>query len=303
MATTREKIAGEAQVGAVKFWATRATPQPTPRRIVQYGGVGVNGATTDDLGKDARTEILNATVDEDIYVDLDEIKDSADVVTCVHPLFGVFQGRLVDVTYDAGPDDMVDIVCTLIEHGDPANLFILNVTSTAAKKQSADSVFNDMSGDLDDLDDFPSDSGLPSAATGLSDGFSDFSAVMTAAQSGDALWAEAANAYTGLAEAGNVLIDAIDAVEDATDEMIGLVDSTYELIAEARGFVDAMEKQVSQVWQDFQVVNPLSLAEIALEFMGDASDEAIDTLLDRNPNLIDICAVPVGVSLSIPVPV
>ena len=107
MSETREKIAGEAQIGAVKFWATRATPQPTPRRIVEYGGIGVNGGQTEDLGKNARREILNATVDEIVYLDLDEIKNQAKVVTCVHPLFGVFQGRVLDVVPDAGPDPMV----------------------------------------------------------------------------------------------------------------------------------------------------------------------------------------------------
>jgi hypothetical protein len=301
MTSTREKLAGMAQIGSTKFWATSATPNPTPRRIAQYGGVGVEGATTDDLGQDARQEVLNATVDELVYLDLDQIKRAGDVVTCVHPLFGVFQGRLVDVTYTAAENDMVDIVCTLIEHGDPADLFILNVSTTAAKKQSADSVFDNISGDLDDLDDLPSSTGLPAAGQGLTSGYGNFSNVMTSAQSADALWTDVAAAYSEVADAANVLIDAVDAFEDATQVMTEMVDSTYELVNECRGFVDTMKNEVASVWQDFQVVHPLSLAEIALEIVGDASEETLDLLLDNNPTLIDINAIPVGVALSIPV--
>jgi len=295
----RSSIAGEAQIGSVKFWATRATPQSTPRRVVQYTGIGITGAVTEDLGRNARTEILNATVDETVYLDLDGIKNAGKVVTIVHPLFGVFEGRLVDVTYDAGPNDMVDIVCTVVEHGDPTDFFIIKVGTTASKKQSVDAVFADL--DLDELGDFPTSSGLPSAGAGLSNGYSNFSSVMSAVSAGDGLWADVSAAYSELAEAGNTLIEAVDAFEDATQEMIDMVDTTYELIDVARDYVDAMEKQVADVWQNLRIDTPLSLAEIALELVGDASEETIDLILDRNPTLIDICAVPIGVTLSIPV--
>jgi hypothetical protein len=301
MTTTREKIAGQAKIGPVKFWATRAAQQPTPRRIVQYSGIGVDGATTEDLGEDAHVEILNATVDETVYMSLLIIKQAADVVTCAHPLFGVFQGRLVDVTYDAGPDPMVDIVCTIIEHGEPADIFPLLATSTAAKKQSADSVFDDISGDLDDLDDMPSDSGLPAAAQGMSNGYANFTAMTSAVSQGNALWTDAAAAYTELSQAANVLVEAIETTADATQAMVDIVDSTYELLNEAWDFVEVMKNETAQVWQDFQVVHPLSLAEIALDIMGDASEETLDILLNNNPTLVDICAIPVGTALTIPV--
>jgi hypothetical protein len=298
MASIRESIAGMAQIGNVKFWATRATPQPTPRRVMQYTGVGVVGAVTEDLGRNARTEILNATVNEDVYLDLDQVKNAAKVVTCVHPLFGVFEGRLIDVTFDAGPDDMVDIVCTLVEHGDPSAIFIVTVNSTAAKKQSADSVFDDM--DLDGLDDFPTATGLPAAGQGLTGSYGNFSALMEAGPD-DTLWTEVAAGFNDLAESGNTLIEAIDGYADATQELVDMVDSTYELINIGREYVDAMERQVSDVWQSVKITHPLSVAEIALELVGNATEDTIDTILDRNPALIDICAVPIGTELSIPV--
>jgi len=301
MTTTREKIAGEAKIGSVKFWATRATPQPTPRRIAQYGGVGITGATTEDLGKDARVETLTATVDELVFLDLDQIKNTADIVTCVHPLWGVFQGRLVDVVPDAGPDPMVDIVCTIIEHGDPADLFILNIGSTAAKKQSTDATFDNISGDLDDLDDLPSSSGLPAAGQGMTGAFNNFSSMTSAVSAGDALWTDAAAAYTELSNAADVLIDAVDAYEDATQAMVDMVDSTYELVNDAFDFVQVMKDAVASVWQEFKVTSPLSLAKIALEIVGDATDETLDLLLNNNPGLVDICAIPPGTALSIPV--
>jgi len=35
--------------------------------------------------------------------------------------------------------------------------------------------------------------------------------------------------------------------------------------------------------------------------MGDDSEDAIDLILARNPTIIDLCAVPIGTQLSIPV--
>lgn len=299
MANLRETIAGQAQIGAVKFWATRTNPSPTPRRIVKYTGIGITGAVTEDLGRDARVEILNATVKKTVYLDLDGIKNAAKVVTCEHPLFGIFEGRLVDVTCDAGPSDMVDIICTLIEHGNPTDFFVIQADTTAAKKQSTKAAFDNLS--LNALNAYPTSSGLPSAGAGMASGYASFSAVTDAVDSGDGLWSDVSAVFDELAETGNALIETIDSFTDATQEMIDMVDTTYELIATAREYVDAMEKQAGDVWQLLQVTTPLSLAEIALELAGDDSEETISLILGRNPTLIDICAVPIGVELSIPV--
>ena len=298
----RELLAGQAQIGSVKFWATRANPVPYPRRVVEYTGVGVDGAVTEDLGRDARRETITATVEENIYSDLDAIKNEAKVVTIAHPLFGVFEGRLLDVTYEAGPNDMVDIVCTLVEHGDASVLLIAPTQTTASAKQAANSAFDNLGlDDLDGLADFPTSSGLPAAGAGMNASFASFSSVMEQVSSADALWTDVASAYNELASAGDLLIDTVDAFADATQDMVDMVDETYSLINVARDYVDAVERQVGTAWQDLQVKVPMSLAEIALDLIGDASEETIDMLLDRNPTIIDICAVPIGTALSIPV--
>lgn len=302
MPSIRESIAGEAQIGPVKFWATSASPQSTPRRIMQYTGVGVNGASLEDLGENARTEILNATVTEYVYQDLVDVKRAAEVVVIVHPLFGVFDGRLSDVTYQAGPNDMVEIVCTCIEHGDPADLFIARVNTTANAKQSASAAFDNLGlDDLDGLADFPTSTGLPTAGANTQASWDNFSAVMDEVDNSDALWTDVASAYNDIATSCGVLIDTIDEYADATQDMIDMVDSAYELINTARDYVDAVENQVSDAWQNLKITTPLSLAEIALDLIGDASEETIDLILDRNPTIIDICALPIGVEISIPV--
>jgi prophage DNA circulation protein len=291
-----------AQIGTVKFWATSAQTNANPRRIVQYTGIGVDGAATDDLGVNARIETLNAIVDEDIYAQLLTIKNEAKVITMVHPLFGAFEGRLMDVVPNAGPDDMVDIVCTLCESGDPTALFVTTINTAASAKQSATSAFDNLGlDDLDGLSDFPTSTGLPAAGAGMNDSWASFSGVMDAVDSADGLWTDVAAAYNDLADAGNTLIEAVDGFVDATQDMVDMVDSTYDMLNEARNFVDAVEQQIGSVWQDLKVTTPLSLAEIALELIGDDTEETIDLILDRNPTLIDLNAVPVGVTLSIPV--
>jgi prophage DNA circulation protein len=298
----RELLAGMAQIGDVRFWATRVTKGPNPRRIMQYTGVGVDGASTEDLGMNARTETLTAIVEEDVFNRLDLVKNAAKEVTIVHPLFDAFNGRLMDVVPEANPDDMLDIVVTVCESGDPIGLFVASAPTTASAKQATTSAFDDLGlDDLDGLADFPTSSGLPSAGTGMNNSWAGFASVMDAVDSADALWTDVSAAYNDLASAGNVLIDTIDAYVDATQDMIDIVDSTYELLDEARRFVDAMEKQSGSVWQDLKITTPLSLAEIALELIGNDTEETIDLILDRNPTLIDLNAVPVGVTLSIPV--
>lgn len=291
-----------AQIGTVKFWATRAATNANPRRIVQYNGIGVDGASTDDLGVNARVETLNAIVDEDIYAQLLTIKNEAKIITMVHPLFGAFEGRLMDVVPDAGPDDMVDIVCTLCESGDPTALFVTTINTTASAKQAATSAFDNLGlDDLDGLADFPTSTGLPAAGAGMNQSWASFSGVMDQVSSADALWTDVTAAYNDLAVAGDTLINAIDGYAEATQDMIDMVDTTYELLGDARSFVDSMEQRIGSVWQDLKVVNPISLAEIALDLIGDDAEETIDLILERNPTIIDLNAVPVGFTLSIPV--
>ncbi len=298
----RATLAGMAQIGPIKFWATSAQTNPNPRRIVQYNGVGVDGAATEDLGQNARTETLNATVEEDIYVKLNDLKNEAKLLIIVHPLFGAFEGRIVDAVPTAGPADMIDMVVTVIENGKPIDVFVLPANTTASAKQSATAAFANLGlDDLDGLADFDSSTGLPAAGAGMNNSWASFSGVMDAAQSSDALWADVTSAYSNLADAGNVLINTVDGFVDATQEMADMVDSTYSVLKEARNFVDAMEQQAGNVWQDLKITTPLSLAEIALDLIGDDSEEIIDLILERNPTLIDLNAVPVGVQLSIPV--
>lgn len=303
----RKLLAGQAQIKDVKFWAVRASTQEPQRRLAMYAGIGVDGAVTEDLGQDAGIEVLEAIVDEDVYNKLYVIKHEAKVVTIVHPLFGVFEGRLANITYDAGPADMLNIVCTCIKHGDPAGLFVASANTTAQNKATANSAYDDLStptGDnmtLSDLGDFDISTGLPAASTNFASAFGTFSAIMDTVAAANGLWTDAAAAFTEFAESAGDLIDVIDDFADATQEMVDMVDKTYYLLDVARDWVDSVERQASTVWHPFKVRNPLSLAEIALSIVGDDSEDVIDAILNRNPTLVDICAIPPGVELSIPV--
>ena len=208
----------------------------------------------------------------------------------------------MDVVPDAGPEDMVDITCTLCESGDPTALFVTTINTTASAKQSATNAFDNLGlDDLDGLANFDSSTGLPAAGAGMNSSWASFSGVMDAVESANALWADATSAYNDLATAGDTLIDAVDGFVDSTQEMVDMVDNTYDLLNEARNFVDAMEQKTGSVWQDFKITTPLSIAEIALDIIGNDTEETIDLILDRNPTIIDLNAVPIGLQLSVPV--
>lgn len=303
MTILRDKLAAQAQIGDVKFWATGASGPGGQRRVVQYTGVGVEGAFTEDLGSDARVEQLTAIVDEDTYTSLINLRDAGNVVTAVHPLFGVMQARLA-IEYQAGPDEMVDVTITLTEHGEPTIFLPSQTVTLPGSAQNAKSAFDDLSDDLDGLADIPDlPDSLSSASDAFDTGWDAFDDALDDALGGDLTWEELGAEFDALARLGDDLIEQVDA---AWSDFADLADYDVEsgvlsVINQARGCVDAMENQVSEVWQQFKVVNPVSVAEVALSLVGDASDEIIDQILDRNPTLIDVNAIVTGVELSIPV--
>jgi prophage DNA circulation protein len=304
MASTREKLAGQAKVGGVEFWATGASGDGSPRRIVRYSGIGVEGQVTEDLGRDARVETLNAIVDEMVYIELKAVRDAAKVVTAVHPLFGVMQARLENVTYNAGPNDLVEIQVTLVENGDPSIFNPLSTLTLSGQTQDAKSAWSDLNdsfSELNALDSLTDD--LGNAIGGFQDGWGLFDAALDLAAAGDVLFDEMASAYNDLADLGGTLIDAVDTAWNDVTELVdyAVEDLTYDVLNSARGVVDALEKQAVDVWSAFKVVDPVSIAEVALDFLGVDDDDTIQQILDRNPQIVDINAIPVGVEISVPV--
>lgn len=303
--SARDQLASEAKIGNVSFYATSASGPGAPRRIVQYTGVGVDGAVTEDMGADARQETLQATIDEDVFLKLKEVKDTAKVVTAVHPLFGVMDARVINIEYEANARDMVDVTITLVEHGTPAILLAPKVISLASAAQNAKSAFDDLSGDLDDLDDFDLGDNLTSSIGSMNSQWSLFDSVLDSALSGDVLIDDMAAAFSDIAKAGQGLIDAAESAYNDVAELVAypIQDTIYELIDAGRDVVNSLERQATDVWQEVTAVGSVSIEELALEYFGvDADlDDAIQKILDRNPQIIDVSAVIPGTELSIPI--
>jgi len=303
MASIREQLAAEADIGGVTFWATSASGPGAPRSIVQHGGIGVTGAVTVDLGRPARTETLKATVDETVFLKLIAVKDAAKVVDITHPLFGTFQGRVQDVPYEAGPDDMVDITVTVIEHGEPSILLAPAVVTLSSAAADADAAFANLGDDLDGLGDFPLTDDLTNNITNINSSYSTFSGALDDAQQGVASFEDIAAEFTAFAQAGQALVDSVDTAWDTVTELadFSVQDLVYETIDAARDCVNSMERQLGNVWEEFQVRGSVSIAELAREFIGADDDDSIQLILDRNPQIVDVSAILPGVSVSIPI--
>lgn len=310
MPSTREALAGPAKIGSIEFYATGASGPGAPRRIIRYGGIGVDGQVTEDAGMDARVESLQAIVDEAIWIKLNNLKNEAKVVQAIHPLFGVMQARLQNVTYNAGPDDLVEIQVTLVEHGDPSILLAPQSVSLSGKTQDTRSAWSDLDDTFAELNalDIPSD--LSSSIASMQAEWSIFDDVLDLAAAGDALHDEVAASFNDIAEAGEAVIDSIDSAVDSVDSAIDSVtdlfdyateDLIYETLSAARGVVNTVSRQSTSVWQAFDVIDPVSIAEVALELIGSDDDETIQRILDRNQSIVDLNAVPPGTTISVPV--
>jgi hypothetical protein len=82
---------------------------------------------------------------------------------------------------------------------------------------------------------------------------------------------------------------------------LATTDLAYVALGAVRDAVDVIVAGGGAVWQPVTVVAPVSLAELADEYLGASDDDAIDRLLSANPNTIDLLAAPVGAVLWIPV--
>lgn len=299
MASTRDLLAAECKIGKVSFFATGCSSSGEARRIAKYTGVGVDGAYTEDLGSEARTDSITATVDEVTYLKLRAVKNAGKVVEITHPLFGTYQGRLVNIEFQANVNDMVDVTLSTIEHGLPS-IIMATALSTGSAAQNTKSAYDNLG--LDDLDGLATPD-LSDSIGNMQSSWTSFDSVLDAAMSGDVLFDEMAAAFNDIATAGQDLIDAVDS---AYNDIVDLVEypiqeGVYDLIDSARDVVNSLERQAGDVWQNFQTQGSVSVAELALEFLGSDSDESIQRILDRNPQIIDVSALVPGVALSIPV--
>jgi hypothetical protein len=196
----------------------------------------------------------------------------------------------------------VDVTITLIEDGiHKATPAPTPAASAPAAKAGAKSALDDLDDDLDGLADIPgmTDS-LGDEIGSLGDAIDDMVAVLDAV---DATMEALASGLDALAEAVESFQTAWD---DAYSEVAGLVDFAtldlaYAAVGAVRDAVDALVSGGAVVWQPVTLTTPRGLAEIAMEFLGSADDSALDRLMDANPSVIDLLAVPGGSALWIPV--
>ncbi|MHC4890898.1 MAG: hypothetical protein ACYTEO_15700 [Planctomycetota bacterium] len=309
MVTIRDSIAAETTIGTIKFFATSVSGGGT-RRIVRYSKVGVDGQDTEDLGEDARTEALRAELDEDVWQKLDNLRREGKVQTCTHPLFGVMKARILSCPYEADHTSMVSCTITLIEDGEHTIQIAPQYLSLPGAAQKARSVWDNLQlddsvGGVANLDDPPSE--LTGATEDLETAWDSFDAALTDAESGfvgDSLDAS----FGDLAEAAESMADAVaqtldnNLMSDPTDLLeLSIIEPTFELIDAARATVESAHEVTKNIWQDFQIKLPLSVGELAQDWLGEDNEENRDLILEKNPTIVDVNHIPSGESVILPV--
>jgi hypothetical protein len=301
----RSRLLAKCKIGSVEFVAA-AVSGGGERRLAGGGSIYNDGEEFEDLGENARTEILEAVVDEGVYLELVEIRRAAKPVVCTHPLFGIMWARLWKMPYKANEKQGVDITITLVEDGDVSVFLNVNPTSFPQASSAATAAASAFSESIDDLpDDITGDLFTEATAcAGFIDGFTD--ALADAALGGIASVQSLSGAFGELVDAVDSTIDAFDR---AAEDLASLVDSDLADLAlscvnAGRQAVDALTSASSTIWQPLSVSGPLGFDAVAAgvaESLGIDTDDAFDRILTSNPSLIDLLAFPSGATVWLPV--
>ena len=306
MTSLRESLYTKAQIGSIQFEAASASGGGK-RRLAIHEAIGVDGATIEDLGEAPRVEHLSAHVGEDVYLKLENLRREATVQTCTHPLFGTFQGRIHEISYEAGTKHGVNIKLTLIEDGQHA-LVLAPVTLSLPSSAGAFAAGLDDWGDINTEADF--ESYLSDESFGIVQGLGSdflgfanaFDTVLDAVQSGTSTWAALGSALDDL---GSSLDSFVDGVYGLADEIgqagMDIIDASYSLVRAARDCVDAAQSEAATILQPFKVATPVGVAALCREFLGSDDDDMIDLFLESNPTIIDLNAIPSGLDIVLPV--
>jgi hypothetical protein len=304
MASIREQIAAQCQVGTLKFWAT-GLEHGGSRRVARYSSIGRTGGDSEDFGADALAHPIKAYLTEPTYFDLFELMNEGKVLDCVHPFLGSMRARLLDVKGSFGLEDGVEATFTLLEEGDHTQVVVGATSSPAAANQAARGAFDDLDDALDGLADIPdAPSGLTDASAGMTSSWETFDGSLTGIEQGSGSWQSVEASLGELGDAAAELVAQADAVALDVDGLLdlGIPDLTYSLMDAARTAADVCKREVASIWKPVRVSGPVSLAALAREMVGDDSDATFDRILDANPELIDLGALVAGTELVIPVP-
>ena len=306
MTTTRDDTLVLCRIGSLEFPAISASGGETERRIAAHGAIGMDGQFTEDLGEDARRDTLNAVLTEEQWLKLDRIRRAGKVVDIVHPLFGSYRGRVVSCPYEAGEMDHVDVSITLIEEGEHRQYTIQ--PSLAQSAQAAQNALYDVLAASTELYEALGSDGadfIASANLVAEAAFASYGAFLDDILEGaEKTWGEAGAAFDAFAESMGAVVEVVDTLSSATaitESASALVDACYASIAAARAVVDSVGSEITDMWTSLDVPIDRTIDSILEEHFGEVSEEYLDTLLSSNPELIDLVAVPAGVSLRLPV--
>jgi hypothetical protein len=301
----RSKLIAEAKIGTVSFVA--ASVSGAGKRRLQGGAaIGVDGEEFEDLGENARTEQIEATVDETTYLELEGIRRDAKRVTCQHPLFGVFEGRISDLSYKANERQGVDISVTLIEDGDHSRVMAPVQVSFPQASGAATASLDAFSEGLDEI---PSDVGgdLLGEVAACGSLISTFeTALSSAALGGIAAVQDLAGAFGELSVGVDSLISSFDLAAESVASLADsdLVDLALSAVNATRQAVEALSNESTLVWQPLPVAGPLGLDAVAYDRameLGIDPDDALAQILSANTDLVDLVAIPTGFTLWLPV--
>jgi phage tail protein X len=322
--SAREQLAGPAKIGPISFDATAASGSFS-RRLVKYHGIGMDGAELDDLGEDARVETLRAELEEDVFIALEKLRRRGEKVACVHPLFGTMTARVEALSYDADQRPMVDCQITLVEDGyrprppQPVRVdayYQANLAKAAAMRAGVEDWLNAPLPDLDADDALESmrellagfelgDWELP-LAEALLEGFRAVEGFVDAMDdfiSGFQDWEFLSGAYSVLNDSISWALGSFDTIKSAVESVIDFnwEDYCFDLLDSAQAMVAAATDTATQLWSSLTAKGPLTLDELAAEFLGTTDQEAIDAILANNPGLVDASVVPAGFEIFLPI--
>ncbi len=281
--------------GDVKFDCLSFSQRP-PRRLIEHGTPGREGADISDNGRAAVRDTITARMTLDVHKKMRAMADKKKVEIFTHPLLGSYQARASVSSVD-GSGAQVDTVTVVVEFVEavPQPLLQVGTRNASSSKSTADNLFDNLTVDMGDLGDLTDFSAGLDVAWG--DFFDDFGAFDDAFSLGAIR--DIGRTIDKLASSATNLISEIRTVaEDIGDVASSIIDAPMMIVQSARETVEALQSETEQVLR--RTFNTSADLFSSLDHIY-GNQKSLESVMDANDILDPLLMLP-GTELLLPLP-
>lgn len=276
----------------VEFWAVSMSGSAN-RRWAVYTAAYREGAEQEDLGRDARTEMYQTTLDRETFQKLEKAVNAKQVRLWQHPIFGSFNARVRITQYAKTSKSRISATIEVQEY--KAQDIEIVSASPDQKAAQAEARWNDLKDAVDAVENAPD--GVTSAMTDADTAWSDVYNQTQSAELGNAEWQDVDRSLEQFRTKNTELTNNLREVEDQP-ETWNAIDLGLRASADLEDFVESTRAE-PQVRRVLKLTADTDVYSLAYAIWGHG--QFVDDIIDQN-NILDPFFIELGTELELPPP-